>query len=149
MYGLKQSLKNLHKSDNVSDEDLAVIVSFVDTFTTVSLHAAVVGPIVAAIAEKVNQHRHTKTCRKYQTVCRFKMPKLPSYETIIAKPIPKDYTEKTKKKLQEEQRVIFKKVREILDNKAAMEEILFEFPKTEESTVFEARREGLKGLTLS
>ena len=123
----------------MSDEDLAVIVSFVDTFTTVSLHAAVVGPIVAAIAEKVNQHRHTKTCRKYQTVCRFKMPKLPSYETIIAKPIPKDYTEKTKKKLQEEQRVIFKKVREVLDNKAAMEEILFEFPKTEESTVFEAK----------
>ena len=123
----------------MSDEDLAIIVSFVDTFTTVSLHPAVVGPIVAAIAEKVNQHRHTKTCRKYQTVCRFKMPKLPSYETIIAKPTPKDLCPKIKKKMQEEQRVIFKKVREVLDNKAAMEEILLEFPKTEEHSAFEAK----------
>ena len=139
LYGLKDSLKRLHKSDDVTDEDLAIIVAFVDTFTTVSLHPAVVGPIVAAIAEKVNQHRHTKTCRKYQTVCRFKMPKLPSYDTIIARPIPKDISDKAKKKLQEDQRVIFKKVREVLDNKEVMEEILLEVPKTAESTAFEAK----------
>ena len=139
LYGLKDSLKRLHKSDNVTDEDLAIIVAFVDTFTTVSLHPAVVGPIVAAIAEKVNQHRHTKTCRKYQTVCRFNMPKLPSYETIVARPMPKDISDKAKKKLQEEQRVIFKKVREVLDNKEVMEEILSEFPKMDEYTAFEAK----------
>ena len=139
LYGLKDSLKRLHKSDDVTDEDLAIIVAFVDTFTTVSLHPAVVGPIVAAIAEKVNQHRHTKTCRKYQTVCRFNMPKLPSYETIVARPIPKDISDKAKKKLQEEQRVIFKKVREVLDNKEVMEEILSEFPKMDEYTAFEAK----------
>ena len=67
------------------------------------------------------------------------MPKLPSYETIIAKPTPKDLCPKIKKKMQEEQRVIFKKVREVLDNKAAMEEILLEFPKTEEHSAFEAK----------
>jgi hypothetical protein len=139
LYGLKDSLKRLHKSDDVTDEDLAIIVAFVDTFTTVSLHPAVVGPIVAAIAEKVNQHRHTKTCRKYQTVCRFNMPKLPSYETIVARPMPKDISDKAKKKLQEEQRVIFKKVREVLDNKEVMEEILSEFPKMDEYTAFEAK----------
>ena len=139
LYGLKDSLKRLHKSEDVTDNDLAIIVAFVDTFTTVSLHPAVVGPIVAAIAEKVNQHRHTKTCRKYQTVCRFNMPKLPSYETIVARPIPKDLCPKIKKKMQGEQRVIFKKVREVLDNKEVMAEILSEFPKLDEYTAFEAK----------
>ena len=71
----------------VSEDDMNIVVTFVDSFSTVSLHPAVVGPIVAKIAEKVNKHQHTKTCRKYNTKCHFNMPKLPSYKTLIAKPI--------------------------------------------------------------
>ena len=71
----------------VTNEDLLTVVKFVDTFSTVSLHPAIVGPIVKAIAEVVNQHRHTKTCRKYKPPCRFKFPKLLSYKTLIATPL--------------------------------------------------------------
>ena len=139
LYGLKNALRRLHKSDEVTDEDLSLIVTFVDTYTTVSLHPAVVGPIVAAIAAKVNQHHHTKTCRKYQTVCRFNMPKLPSYETLVACPPSKDLTDEDKKKLDNKHRTVVKKVREVLVDKEAMAEILLEFPKEDETTLTDAK----------
>ena len=81
----------------VSQDELNIVVKFVDSFSTVSLHPAIVGPIVAGIAEKVNKHHHTKTCRKYNTVCRFKMPKLPSHQTLIAKPLKSIETAERKK----------------------------------------------------
>ena len=74
----------MQNNKEITDEDAEKLCSFVNKFSTVSQHPAIVGPIVAAIDEKVNQHIHTKTCRKYQTLCRFKMPKLPSYKTLIA-----------------------------------------------------------------
>ena len=85
LFGLKSSLRKLQKKEEITDQDLEPLIAFVDCFTTVSLHPAIVGPIVAKIAREVNQHGHTKTCRKYITVCRFKFPKLPSYQTIIAR----------------------------------------------------------------
>ena len=88
LFGLKKSLHKLQKKQEVTDLDLLPLISFIDCFTTVSLHPAIVGPIVAKIAEEVNQHGHTKTCRKYITACRFKFPKLPSYRTVIATPQP-------------------------------------------------------------
>ena len=95
----KNSLEKLYKNKDVTNDDLLTVVKFVDTFCTVSLHPAIVGPIVKVIAEIVNQHRHTKTCKKYKPACRFKFPKLPSYKTIIAAPLPEDMPEKEKKVL--------------------------------------------------
>ena len=63
LYGLKTALNKLYKGMEVSEDDMNIVVTFVDSFSTVSLHPAVVGPIVAKIAEKVNKHQHTKTCR--------------------------------------------------------------------------------------
>ena len=59
----------------------------VDEFTTVSLHGNTVGHDVARIAEEVNVHHHTKTCRKYNETCRFNYPRFPSHKTIIAQPV--------------------------------------------------------------
>ena len=70
------------------------------SFSTVTLHPAIVGSIVAEIARKVNQHHHTHTCKKYQTKCRFKMPKLPSYRTLIGRPTDGNLSEEEKKILQ-------------------------------------------------
>ena len=61
LFGLKEALRRIQKSEPVTEADFCVVVAFVDTFTTVSLHPAIVGEIVAAIAKDVNQHRHTKT----------------------------------------------------------------------------------------
>ena len=37
----------------------------------------------ADIAKTVNKHKHNRTCRKYNTKCRFNYPKYPSMRTII------------------------------------------------------------------
>ena len=44
------------------------------------------GKKVVDIVKKVNQHKHTKACRKYSTNCRFDFPKFPVWKTIIARP---------------------------------------------------------------
>ncbi len=36
----------------------------------------------------VNVHNHTKTCRKYETKCRFDFPRYPSNFTIISQEMP-------------------------------------------------------------
>ena len=61
-----EEFKKIYKNKDVADDDLSIVVRFIDSFSTVSLHPAIVGPIVKAIAEQVNQHRHTKTSRKYK-----------------------------------------------------------------------------------
>ena len=143
LHGLKDSLKKLNKKEEVTDDELAIVVNFVDFFSTVSLHPAIVGPLVSEIAKVVNQHRHTKTCRKYQTVCRFKFPKLPSYKTIIARPPSKDMTDQEKKSMEIEYEAVIKKVKEVLENKETVEEILLEHPKETEETAADAFRGNL------
>ena len=39
---------------------------------------------------QVNRHHHTKTCRRYETYCRFNIPRFPSNYTIIAQTITKN-----------------------------------------------------------
>jgi hypothetical protein len=142
LYGLKSALRKIHKGkEEVSERDFSIVAAFVDTFSTVSLHPAIVGPTVAAIAEEVNQHHHTPTCRKHNTVCRFKMPKLPSIDTIIARSPPKTMESKDKKSIEAKHGVVTKKVREVLNNKEEMKKILDMYPKGNEKTV-DAAREG-------
>ena len=138
LYGLKNSLRKLNNSEEVTEEEIATVVAFTDTFSTVSLHSAIVGSVVASIADKVNQHHHTKTCRKYQTVCRFKFPKLPSYATIIARPPGKNIPAQEKKSLEAKHDAVLKKVKEVLDAEDVMKSILLEYPKESETTVAEA-----------
>ena len=40
--------------------------------------------IIIQIVREVNIHHHTKTCRKFDTICRFKYPRFPSNFHIIA-----------------------------------------------------------------
>ena len=138
MYGLKNSLRKLNNCEEATEEEIATVVAFTDTFSTVSLHPAIVGSVVAGIAEKVNQHRHTKTCRKYQTVCRFKFPKLPSYVTIIAKPPDKNISTEEKKSMEAKHDAVIKKVKEVLDDNDVMKSILEEYPKESETTFADA-----------
>ena len=38
------------------------------------------------IVSSVQKHKHTQSCRKYGTNCRYGIPRLPTEETIIARP---------------------------------------------------------------
>ena len=42
------------------------------------------------IVKEVNCHKHTKSCRKYNGICRFGFPRLPSNITLFATPISED-----------------------------------------------------------
>ena len=138
LYGLRSSLRKLHKGEHITDDELETVIVFIDTFSTVSLHPSIVGPVVAAIAQKVNQHWHTKTCRKYQTICRFNFPKLPSYKTIIARPPTNSLNEQEKKSLEAKYSAITKRVKEVLEDKDVVESILSDFPKELEHTEADA-----------
>ena len=139
LYGLKKSLKRLNTNDeNVTMEDITIVTRFVDTFSTVSLHPAIVGSLVSTIAKKVNQHHHTKTCRKYKTICRFKFPKLPSYKTLITRPINKNLNDEEASSLKKKYEKILKKVKEALENDDLVNTILVKHPKDSETTVQEA-----------
>jgi hypothetical protein len=138
LYGLKNVLDKLHKNEEVTDEEMDKVVIFVDSFSTVSLHPAIVGSIVAEIVKRVNQHHHTQTCRKYKTICRFNMPKLPSYETLIARPPSGNLSEEVKQSLREKYDAIIKDVRKVLDDEEVMKAIFVEYPKEKEETKAEA-----------
>ena len=139
LFGLKTSLKKININDeNVTKEDIDIVTKFVDTFSTVSLHPAIVGDMVASIADQVNQHHHTKTCRKYKTICRFKFPKLPSYRTLIARPTRKGLSNDEKASLNKKHAAVIKKVKDALGNKELLNSILAKYPKSEEKTVEEA-----------
>ena len=140
LYGLKDALMKMHKGKQVTEADFEVVAAFVDTFTTVSLHPAIVGQVVAAIAKDVNQHRHTKTCRKYNTVCRFKFPKLPSYRTLIARSSAATLSEKEKKNLEAKHARVMEKVQDILSDKEKLELIMARYPKESEKTKKEAEQ---------
>ena len=45
---------------------------------------------ICKVVKEVNVHHHTKTCRKFNTICRFKYPRYPSNFHIIAKENPEE-----------------------------------------------------------
>ena len=137
LYGLSAILGKLYKNEDASQEELKIVVRLVDTFSTVSLHPAEVGHKVAAIAKKVNIHNHTKTCRKYKTICRFNMPKLPSYKTLIAMPA-NEICPQDKKVLETKHAAILKKVSDVLTDDV-IKSILEKYPKEFEVTKEEAK----------
>ena len=81
--GLKDIMYSLRNNEHLNVNQLAVLEKFVDTFVSCSLK----DPNVKNIAKEVQVHKHTKTCKKKGTVCRFGFPRFPSKQTIIAQPL--------------------------------------------------------------
>ena len=84
--GLRQAFTRLRKNIKLDDDDRRALTQFIDEFTTVSIHENTVGRVVAKIAQEVNKHHHTKTCRKHDTTCRFNYPRFPAPYTMIVEP---------------------------------------------------------------
>ena len=71
--------------------DLNQVLNYIDSYQlSVSIHGNTVGKYVAKVANEVNKHHHTKTCRKHDTTCRFGYPRLPAPYTIIVEPCKAD-----------------------------------------------------------
>ena len=130
--GLTSAFKKFRNNDTLSETEEKSVVNFIDEFTTVSTHENTVGREVARIAEEVNTHHHTKTCRKHDTSCRFKYPRYPAPYTIIVKPSKEESQEQIDKKLTKCKNVL-RKVKEVLDNEELIGEIMNNYRKQEET----------------
>ena len=116
---------------------------FADTFCTCSLNKDVVGKRVAMIAELVNEHGHSKSCKKRSPNCRWHYPKFPLAETVFIdanREIPE-----TEKLTTIERETILKRVKNVLidivDGKEKrskkVDDIIEKYPKSEkENTIY-------------
>ena len=128
---LKEAFTKLRNNIPLKDEELHSVKNLIEEFTTVSLHKNTVGKDVAKIAQEVNVHHHTRTCRKYNQECRFNYPRYPSNETIICKPFDgsKDERDKHFQKYDK----ILNKVFDILCDNKKLSSIMEKYNKDEET----------------
>ena len=125
------------KNDTFEKEDLfeeQAVVNFIDEFTTVSLNREEVGQVVARIAEEVNKHGHTKTCRKgrEEEICRFGYPKFPIWTTVLVRPYKTEFSEEKQSEMKKYAEVLMK-VRLVMEDKEAVDNIMNQYDKAKES----------------
>ena len=123
MHGLKDAFKKLRNNGILNIDDIKSLTRFIDEYTTVSIHENSVGKDVAKIAQEVNKHHHTKTCRKHDTTCRFGYPRFPAPYTIIAKPCHAESIEE-KEEILIKNRLILKKIQDVLEDEDAIKKIM-------------------------
>ena len=139
--GIETAFRKLRNDKPLTKEEIKSLTNFVDHFTTVTTDPRIVGSDVAKIAKEVNTHHHTNTCRKYGSSCRFNYPKLPSPETMIAKPLMetgKAKAEKTKKYSS-----ILQDVRVAMSDEDFISEIMKKIPK-DSPNYYESRKKRIE-----
>ena len=92
--------------------DSEKVPSLIDEWISCSLDNA--DKDVDDVVKEVNVHKHTKSCKKYGTNCRFNFPRLPSDETLIASPLPDDIPEEEKATKLSNAKQILEKVKNYL-----------------------------------
>ena len=115
---LKTTFQKIRLDKSLNNEEIIELERFANTFVTCSNKS----PLTDEIVNKVNTHHHTKSCRKYNTTCRFNFPKYPTRKTIIS--IPARVTYQIEEERQEKIRIttqILKKVKLILEDPTKME----------------------------
>ena len=129
--GLKEVFQKLRNEDDLTAEDLTCLENFIDGFTTVSLNPNIVGEDVVKIVTEVNVHHHTKTCRKYDSSCRFNYPRFPTPKTIVAKPFKGSKEDRTK--TMTDYNEILQKISVVLEEKEIVEKIMLSYSKNDET----------------
>ena len=118
--GIISAFRKFRTGGSLTYEEENSVINFVDQFTTVSLCPDEVGLEVAMIAEEVNKHHHTKTCRPFPK-CRFRYPKFPIWKTILVKPYQCEFTEEKEHYLKKYADIL-KNVEMLLDDTELIEE---------------------------
>ena len=131
--GIGETFKKIKQSQKLTKEDKSVLVTWIDSFITVSTHHDTVGPDVAEIARAVNKHHCTKTCRKLGTNCRFNYPKPPSPKTIIQEK-PKEGNEEKRNQSVAKGLLTIKKVMDVLEDEENIQKIMAQFKKEAETS---------------
>ena len=138
--GISSAFRKFRHEGDITDEEENAVINFIDQFTTVSLCADEVGIEAARIAEEVNKHHHTKTCKPLPK-CRFRYPKFPIWKTILVKPYKCEFAEE-KEHFMKKYEGILNKVQELLDDKEIIDSIMKQYnKKTETKEEYEINRE--------
>ena len=96
---LKAVFNKFKNDENLNDSEESEVIKYIDTFVTCTLDKNeakkllirdcgdkdAIAAKAVEIAATVNSHKHNKSCRKYNTTCRFNYPKLPSVRTLLTK----------------------------------------------------------------
>ena len=135
--GIRKAFKKMRENKKLSSEECKELENFLDRFITCLLNPAKLdkmcqdGKALAKLALEVQQHHHTKTCRKYETSCRFRKPTFPMKETTVIGNENKDGNcEDINGKANPE---LLSKVKELLDDADTIKSIMSCFNKEEES----------------
>ena len=83
---------------------------------------------MSKIAQEVNKHHHTKTCRKHNSTCRFNYPKYPAPHTIIVAPCQEKSTDK-KDELLAKYHMVLRKVKAVLEEEEEVKKIMENYDK--------------------
>ncbi|XP_048257841.1 uncharacterized protein LOC125383536 [Haliotis rufescens] len=88
-------VENAPKIDKDTDE---AVKSFIDKYITCEMPSVEIDEELYNIVNSVQKHsaRHSKTCKKNGTTCRFNFPRPPSSETFISRPGGQDINDKNK-----------------------------------------------------
>ena len=78
-------MMKIKDGDEYKDKE---VVKLIDKWISCSLDTG--DPELDKLVSEVNVHRHTESCQKGKSKCRFNFPRLPSKQTLIAGPVLSD-----------------------------------------------------------
>ena len=81
---LQSAYRKLRKSEALESYEIIALEKFTDTFVTCTRCVTVAGEEAVRIAEEVNWHSHSSSCKKGgRRTCRWKFPRFPLARTIF------------------------------------------------------------------
>ena len=95
---------------------------------------------------EVNIHKDTKSCRKYETKCRYGFPRYPIWRTLISRPLK--VTGEEGKKLKGKYEKVLRDVKELLEDKDVIKDILDKIPKDLDITLEEYKENRKKRIVM-
>ena len=139
-YGISSAFKKFQNLERLDEHEEMAVINFANKFTTCTVSPAMIKQMtdhsvlkeksekVLDIVKAVNIHNHSRTCRKYDTSCRFGFGKYPIWETLITKPANL-YSKVSLNKFT----ALLKDVRKVLDDEEAIQSIFNSYDKESES----------------
>ena len=126
------AFKKLRKCDKLDKDEKRALIGFADCFTTCTLNPDMAAKMIddtttieegieiVKKAEETQTHYHTKTCKKNGPCCRFGMPRFLMWKTLLTKSV-KGKTSEERSERKKKHKEVLDKVREVLENKEAMD----------------------------
>ena len=136
---LQDAYRKLRKSEALEGYERAALEKFTDTFVTCTRCITVAGEEAVRIAEEVNWHSHSSSCKKGgRRTCRWKFPRFPLARTIFVDANREDQGGRMDAKERED---ILDRVMGVLVDESGIQKVL---SKTVESIMLSGRYPNVK-----